>query len=558
MRRALLFGWLFLFLTLPVFGEPSSLTVTAGAPTCQAAWDARYAAKVGLPHVHSLYSNALTEKLDPDHLGSEQPLTLMTEATADWLGITDHDLKLDRGRWGILERVASQFRGPAKVLLLGIECTYFGAFDPRVNHVTLYGVEQLVGVPNAMADWQGIACPTLEKLFLWLATAKTQAVAIIAHPWLGDSHCNNMRPNLIGAGRERTVGVEIGGGNDRRTKFSLNHGEQYFLQGLQNGLWLAPAFGHDNMTDWWLHKPHAKIPTVIWTDRSRPFSAQSLLEALRARRFYTRLSGQIIQFLGHGRTDWQPMGGVVALPQNQPLRLEFAITSQTGLTRLELVQVGWGGTTITKLPLPTVTVAAHSLRKDFRYAGTIAITANSSLRCAYLRLWSGTQLEAVTAPIWITWEQAIGTAPGYGYPTESAWIDRGGWWQVPTASVPHQWIIPAQSRCFVNIIRRADWAQAVRLMIQTRPIWSRLIEDTECLTIVNPTRTPFAINLESFHRPGRRGAWRRTTECRMRQEAAAGSHTHHFGYEDGSGDIDYDDIVVEIEISAWPGAAIRP
>jgi len=65
--------------------------------------------------------------------------------------------------------------------------------------------------------------------------------------------------------------------------------------------------------------------------RSQPFTAVSLLEAMRSRRMYVRLSGQTIKLLGHGLTEWQAMGGQVGLPSTVPLRLEFAVASERDL-----------------------------------------------------------------------------------------------------------------------------------------------------------------------------------------------------------------------------------
>ncbi|MBM3381823.1 MAG: hypothetical protein FJY29_05220 [Betaproteobacteria bacterium] len=228
----------------------------------------------GLLHAHTFAS---------DGLGTAQAAfkTARDIAKLDFFAVTDHSEywfnRLD-SHWHEQRNTALQESTPQFVALAGFEYSH-----------TLFGH---VVVLNSN-DWiSALTTPTWKGLFEWLAQpGQEQALAIFAHPgfhryrnWFDLSHFK-----FDARVKDKFVGVEFIHKNVwRRSLKGYSGSKSYLDEALQQGWKVGPLASQDNHSAFWGLADGNRIALLM-----DGLSRENVLEALRARRFYSTQSPQL-------------------------------------------------------------------------------------------------------------------------------------------------------------------------------------------------------------------------------------------------------------------------
>lgn len=207
-------------------------------------------------------------------------------AGLDFFAVTDHSeywlTKRDQELQSQIETALKESR-PHFIALAGFEYSH-----------TLFGH---VVVLNSKNWTNAIMTPRWKGLLDWLnEPGQKEAVAIFAHPgfhtyrnWFDLEHFR-FDPRL----KQTFVGVEFIHRNVWRRSMKGYSGEKSFLdEALQKGWHVGPVASQDNHSEFWGLADSNRLALLM-----NGLSRESVLEALRARRFYSTQSPQLQLALG--------------------------------------------------------------------------------------------------------------------------------------------------------------------------------------------------------------------------------------------------------------------
>ena len=228
----------------------------------------------GLLHSHTFAS---------DGTGSTEAAfrTARDVAKLDFFAVTDHS-----EYW--FTKQNSEFRSQTNLAARESRSDFVGLAGFEYSH-TLFGH---VVVLNSYNWTNAFMTPTWKGFFEWLSMPEqNQTLAIFAHPgfhryrtWFDLEHFS-----FDARLREKFVGVEFIHRNVWRRSMNGFSGKRSFVdEALQKGWHVGPIASQDNHTEFWGIADGNRI--ALLTDK---LSKQNVLDALRARRFYSTQSPQL-------------------------------------------------------------------------------------------------------------------------------------------------------------------------------------------------------------------------------------------------------------------------
>lgn len=246
----------------------------------------------------------------------------------DFFAVTDHPefWLFNPGRtWDQLKEIAAMANRPDFVALPGFEYS-----SPIFGHYTVIGSD---GVCSA------IKCPELSDFYRWLLLPKNRdALVAFAHPLVQRDNAGRFefaQMGFVPALEKQMFGVEVihWSGHDR-FHFGFSGRQPFIDEAMAQG-WHTGALGsQDNHSlNWGL--ANARIG-VLSKNLDRP----SLIEALRARRFYAT-SSRDLEMAFDAKTStgtWTPMGGIIQIPRPQKTKAKSTDVKLMIETRLRLFE----------------------------------------------------------------------------------------------------------------------------------------------------------------------------------------------------------------------------
>ncbi|MCP4604796.1 MAG: CehA/McbA family metallohydrolase [Proteobacteria bacterium] len=286
------------------------------------------------------------------------------EGSFDFYAVSDHGMSLDEKEWEDLLKLADEFSDDGGfIAMVGIEWTH-----AEFGHVNVYGTESFIDRNLA---------PTFEDLIEWLISK--DAIAQLNHPGLHGDFGQLELPELDVS---QIIAIETAGYGPI-DNFDGDY-RSFYPQALDNGWKVAPTGNTDT------HGLNAFGQRTVLI--APELTSQSLLEAMRQRRFYST-DDPDMEVLFQVERHW--MGSTI---EAEPAEVQFTIrvTDDEPVELLELVsnRAEVVATFVPKEEIgpiywyPEVTVAPSS----YYYLRVTGEDSNDD--------GANDQQMAVTAPIW--------------------------------------------------------------------------------------------------------------------------------------------------------------
>ena len=176
---------------------------------------------------------------------------------------------------------------------------------------------------------------------------------------------------------QRIVGMELWNRDKDYYSREGTDGVRYYDEALQKGWYIGAGGGQDNHDRSWGTKNTSRMAVLAKT-----LSGASIMEALKARRYYsTLIDGVRIQF----QCDNQDMGSIIKSVKGGVHSCTFDVTSNHVFTWIELIR---NGSPVVSIENPT-----------FPFTTTLRMRASGGSDYIYAVLWQGDDWKVVSSPI---------------------------------------------------------------------------------------------------------------------------------------------------------------